>query len=218
LAKVINPLNSSEARGRIGGLIYNTWRGIRTVRTYTPPAHESDPLRQAHKNIVQAAGQRWSTISFQQRAAWAHFANAHPDIDWTGTPKRIAGYHWYVRIQTRLIDSGGTYIDDPPTDFVDRSLDGPFAYYYASNINLTWMYEPAHPHWSAYYDTWIAGPFTAGKTPSIKDAKRVVIIPTHSTPYVLGPFSTGWWTVFMRPMLPSGMVGTWYRSAPVEVP
>ena len=34
MAKVINPLLSVEARGRMGGIVYNTWHGISYAKAH----------------------------------------------------------------------------------------------------------------------------------------------------------------------------------------
>lgn len=173
MAKVLNPLNSSEARGRVGALVYNTWRGIRTVKSHTPPEHQDDPLRQAHKAIVQAAGQRWATISAAQRAAWNAYAQTHFDLDWTGAPKRIAGYHWYVRCQTRLIQADWAYSDWPPTAPCDFNLESLWADQEADYIALTWTPWYPDPLLTYKLQLWIAGPVSTGRTPTLHDARAV---------------------------------------------
>jgi len=216
VAKVLNPLNSTEARGRVGGLVYNTWRGIHTVKTQTAPGHEDDPKRQAHKAIVQAAGIRWRTISDQQRADWNAFANAHPDIDWTGSPRRIAGYHWYVRIQTRLQDIGVDYVDDPPTTPANGILIDASAIQYGLHVRLEWLDIHPLPLEDWFVDLWSTAPLSAGRNPSIHDATRKAIDTGDSGTSQFNTSGPGIYTLFFRLIRINGLVAPW-NSLRVEV-
>lgn len=50
MAKVTLPLMSAEARGKVGGLIYNTWRGNSTVKIKKAPAQP----RTARQLLIRA--------------------------------------------------------------------------------------------------------------------------------------------------------------------
>jgi hypothetical protein len=217
MAKVLNPLNSTEARGRVGGLVYNTWRGIRYVKTHTQPGHQSDPKRQAHKLIVQEAGLRWQTLSDAQRAAWTHYANTHTDIDWTGSPKRIAGYHWYVRIQTRRQDVGEGYDDTPPSITCRWKHSGLAAGWWVDHIDLYWdLLDPSSP-FQLYTDIWLAGPHSAGRNPTIHDATRNAIQNQDEREYYIYDLTQGWYTIFVRIICANGITAPWL-SLRCEVP
>lgn len=217
MAKVTQPLGSAEARGRVGGYVYNTWRGLHTVKTHKAPAHESDPLRQAHKAIVQAAGIRWQSISPERRSSWNQFANEHPDIDWTGNPKRLPGYAWYVRIQTRLIDIGATYIDDPPSAFSLPLISGLAASYEPGDGLIYLSFSMSLPVGTFFSDTWSTRPLSAGRTPSLHDAYRRVILPDYVDPVTWEPPGAGTYTVWLRMIRDNGLLTPWLRSAPCTV-
>jgi len=175
VAKVLNPLNSSEARGRVGGLVYNTWRGIRTVKTHTAPGHQSDPLRQAHKLIVQQAGQRWQTLTDDQREAWRRYANDHPHFDWRGSISRIPAFHWYVRANTRTQDCWGLYVDTPPTEPPQTLL---LTFTSAKNgplIKLEWTHSGPDDSMEAQLQLWTTIALSAGRNPTLHDAKILMI-------------------------------------------
>jgi hypothetical protein len=217
MAKVLNPLNSTEARGRVGGLVYNTWRGIRTVKTHTQPQHQDDPKRQAHKLIVQEAGIRWSSITTEQRTAWDHFASLHPNIDWTGAKIRLAGYHWYVRIQTTLIDTGNLYIDDPPTELHSWFPSDLTAASPAGDIVIEWTGSGLPLADRHYLDVWWTKPLSAGRHPSIHEATRHGYCSGEDNTYIIQSAPTGYYTLFLRTICVSGLRGTWHRF-PVYVP
>lgn len=209
MAKVLNPLNSSEARGRVGGLVYNTWRGIRTVKTHTDPGHQDDPKRVAHKIIVQESGQRWKTITNAQRAAWEHFANTHTDIDWTGRPVRLAGFHWYVRIQTRLIDAFQEYIDDPPETPCTTPPLNPAYHLLDDKVHITWDYlvgTGSNTHNIRFCRTHL---HSAGRHPTFHDAYYIGHEDYSEPEKIIGGHSPGVYTYFLRNLKLNGMAATW---------
>lgn len=211
MAKVLNPLNSSEARGRVGGLVYNTWRGIRTVKTHTDPGHQDDPLRHAHFEKIRDAGKRWATIGDDLRASWNHFANAHPQIDWTGRPVRLAGFHWYVRIQVTLQDIQQAYNDTPPTEPCTCT---PLALAIESiypSLYLSWTIDPLVPVNTYDVQCFLTRPHSAGRHPTLHDA-YLYDYTFYETGYAwVGPLPLGIYTVFARPIHWNGMIGNWAR-------
>jgi hypothetical protein len=217
MAKVLDPLHSQEARGRVGGLVYNTWRGIHTVKTHTDPAHQDDPKRQAHKAIVQAAAIRWQSLTHQQRNAWGAYAREHPQLDWTGAPQRIAGYHWYVRVQTTRQDIGEGYDDDPPTEPNSSTFQWIEAFGSEGAAAVGFIAMEADPGWTGYCDVWLAGPFSAGRSPSIHDARRYTIVDMSEAWANAEPLDAGWYTFFLRAIRNNGLAAPWSKSLAVEV-
>lgn len=216
MAKVLNPLNSSEARGRVGGLVYNTWRGIRTVKTHTDPGHQSDPKRQAHKAIVQWYGQRWSTITQAQRDAWDNFADLHPDIDWTGRPVRLAGYHWYVRIQTRCEDIGAGLDDWPPTLPCAFWILNLRATVVGTMIHILWDLPDCPEPTEHTVQIWITHAHSPGRHATIHDIYKHGYALYLALEYDIEDLPQGYYTVFARPFRNNGMVGVW-ASVPINL-
>jgi hypothetical protein len=217
MAKVLSPLHSSEARGRCGGLVYNTWRGIRTVKTHTDPDHEDDPKRVAHKLIVQAAGARWRDLTGEQRAAWTAFADLHLEVDWTGTPKRLAGYHWYVRIQTKLKDLGLAYIDTPPTDQVLCSITDLHISTALGDAYLNWTVLGDYDVDNTKIDIWSVGPHSPGRSPTLHEATHYIYDALVYGWTYIGGNPGDWYTIFARPIVTSGLTGQW-ASVKQEIP
>jgi len=183
VTKVIGPLHSSEARGRVDDLVYNTWRGIRYVRKFTAPEFKTPDPRIAQKARVAAANTAWRLLSAAQRTAWGAYAAQHLRLDWTGVPIRMSGYNAYVRLSTRVQRIGGTPLADAPWTPLPFPLTSLTLTAVTNAIRVAWTYptQPtAHPH---YVQILRAGPFSAGKTPPRTDA----VIRSHevlnSSPY-----------------------------------
>jgi len=118
MAKVLNPLMSNEARGKMNGLIYNTWRGICTVKTFKAPTKAKTAAQLAIMALMTTISKAWALLSDAQRAAWATYADNHLKTDWTGNPVRVTGANAFSGCSMLASLAGGvaTTIDDPPVD------------------------------------------------------------------------------------------------------
>ncbi|GAH35704.1 unnamed protein product [marine sediment metagenome] len=116
MAKVIAPLHSAEARGRVSGLIYNTWRGLATCKGFKSPAQPRTSIQMLMRAYAVQMARTWGELNDTQRGLWNDYAVAHPDVDWTGSPKRLSGFNWYVRCNTRILRLAGTPITAPPAE------------------------------------------------------------------------------------------------------
>lgn len=213
MAKVVNPLLSTEARGKLGGVVYNTWRGIRYAKTHTPPSNQGTPLRQQAKQRVINAAQRWRTITPAQRLEWNQYANEHLLDDWTGSPKRIAGYHWYVKINTIVQYIGEPYQDDPPPPIqIERpeswilSQEGP-------NIVAMWVWPAEGNPEDWYVQWWTSRPQSPGIGPRTPDL--YIAITTSATEMITtwqhdGP---GYYIVGVRSIHKTGQPNTIARDS-----
>ena len=114
VAKVIGPLHSAEARGRIAGLIFNTWRGISTVKAFCSPAQPRTAIQLLTRAWTTQLVRAWATITQANRNAWNAYSVTHPESDWTGNPKRLTGLNWFVRCNARIFRLAGSQIDNPP--------------------------------------------------------------------------------------------------------
>ncbi|MCK4298945.1 MAG: hypothetical protein KAX80_05400, partial [Planctomycetes bacterium] len=145
MAKVVGPLHSSEARGSVGSLTYNTWRGISIVKARTGPTIQYSDAQVALRALTANVTAAWQAATDAQRAAWDQYANNHLDIDWTGNPQRITGYNWAVRINVRRQLLGQPIEPVPPTYVIDIGLTDLEAEPTNGNIVIYWDLYPFTP-------------------------------------------------------------------------
>jgi hypothetical protein len=94
--------------------IYNTYRGIATVKSFSSP-NQPGTLKQANaKARMTTVTRAWAALTAAQRAAWKTYADNHTESDWTGNQKRLTGHNMYCRINSRILLCGGAAIADPP--------------------------------------------------------------------------------------------------------
>lgn len=115
MAKIVMPLNSMEVRGKLGGVIFNTHRGISVAKSFKSPTQPNSPSQTNARTRLTTATRAWASLTADQRAQWEVYANDHLEPDWTGKPKRLTGHNMFVRIATRLALVGGSAPTVPPT-------------------------------------------------------------------------------------------------------
>jgi hypothetical protein len=197
MPKVKNPLLSMEARGGIGGLVYNTWRGINTVKTNTSPTGQGTPKRLAAQAMLAAISKDWQTLDDAQRAAWGVYASDHPVPDWTGSPKRLTGQNWFMKCNVILAKIVGTPITDPPAAPQPDAMTG-FALSQVINaLCASWSLPIA----ATFTIMWFAvGPLSTGVQAKIEQAQFLRADPAQSVqPWeLIQTPGAGRWTVFSK--------------------
>lgn len=115
MAKVKSPLLSIEARGRVGGLVYNTWRGRNYVKTNTSPTGQGTTKRLAAQALLTTVSRLWKGIGATLIAGWNQYAIDHPVTDWSNAPGHNTGFNWYVSCNVRLSLLGLATVNTVPT-------------------------------------------------------------------------------------------------------
>lgn len=165
MAKVVGPLHASEARGKMGGLVYNSWRGFATVKAKHAPAQPQSTKQLLVRAICVVCARAWALLSTQ--ALWNAYAQTHTLVDWTNTPKRLTGANWYVMLSSRLLKRSITVVATPPIVAAPAALTTLTAVDAGDHIEVDWT-----PLLSATnnVEIWIDGPHTAGRAGSLPKA------------------------------------------------
>jgi hypothetical protein len=191
----MSPLHSTEARGRVGGLVFNTWRGLSTVKSNSSPAQPRSATQLAVRSLVTHLTRKWATLDPTARLHWNDYAAAHTEIDWTGNPKRLSGMNWYVRCNTRIAQCGAALITEPPSVAAPDPIVSFQATDAALNIHLMWQAAPASDLTADFY---VLGPHSKGVLAKIERAKRGLLWPAQ-TPDINIPYkAVGHYTVWAR--------------------
>lgn len=209
MAKVINPLLSVEARGRMAGLVYNTWHGISTVKAHSGPNQPNSAAQLAARSRLTTIGAEWRALTQANRDAWAVYADAHPLQDWTGNPKRLTGQNWYIRCSVQMARMGNASVATPPATaapdpFTTCVLSKP-----AADLQLSWG---APVDGTDDIDIWLLGPLSTGVDPKIEHATFEA---THATDVgqpltILAAVPSGRWRCWIRVIKTAdGLTSTW---------
>lgn len=197
MAKVKAPLHSAEARGAISGLVYNTWRGLSTVKVNTSPTGQGTAKRLQAQAVMTNVSKLWRGITQAQRDAWNSYANAHLAPDWTGNNKRITGQNWFMRCNVHLTRMGlatisaAPVVDPPaaPTGLVLASTGG--------SMTLAFT-TPATT--DAYLNVELYGPHSPGEIGKVEMASfATVFVSTATSPVTIATGKpAGQYTAFVK--------------------
>jgi len=207
MAKVIGPLNSTEARGAVGALIYNTWRGIATVKKFVSPAQPRTERQLAIRAYLTQYVREWAGLTSGQRDGWNDYAADHPYIDWTGQAKRITGANFYCALSVRMEDMGLAPPDTAPV----ASAPNPVA-----DLAVTGGSGQLSCAWTAYsgtdttVDIWLYGPHSVGRLGKLTKARHNVYTPGETSPKVISGLTAGYYTIFARSVSETnGLASAW---------
>jgi len=117
MAKVLFGALATDARGKIGGIVYSKNRNGAYVRTKVSPTQALTDRRSTIHERLAGLAQYWSGIlTPDQVAAWNAFSMNNPVTDIFGRAQHLSGIQTFVRCNGVILNCGGTQIDDPPPD------------------------------------------------------------------------------------------------------
>lgn len=195
MAKLMQPLGSVEARGKVGGIIYNTWRGINYAKAFTAPVQPGSARQLELRGLLTTYTRAWATsLSAAQRADWIDYADTHLEVDWTGEPLRLTGQNWFVRTNVRLADASLPTISDPPSApgpgaILDATIAGT-----AGTFDIAWTTPSADLY---EVECFAEGPISAGRQPSFPRAKFIARA-TDSDLLLVPAVAAGHYNVWLR--------------------
>jgi hypothetical protein len=198
MAKVTQPLGSVEARGKVAGLVYNTWRGISYVKAKATPKAQGTPRRLAIRALAKQCTLRWQEMADADRVGWNEYAVDHPDIHWTGNSSRLSGYNWFVRTNVRLLDIGLSVVDTAPARPNGWPVVEVSGSVVGDVVTLEWALPAGAPESELIVDVWRTCAQSAGRKPKIEDAKHLAYVSAEAHSYEGGPVARGSYGFFVR--------------------
>jgi len=216
MAKVVGPLHSTEARGSVGSLTYNTWRGMRIVKARGGPPGPATGARLDMLLLGKAASFNWSELTDRERIAWNLYGNQHQETQWTGLPKRLSGHSWYVRIYVRMQLLGISLPYSVPAFPITWDAFITLIDVSPGQVDVLWDIATNEPPLDYKTEVYLAGPASAGRTLTIHDALRIGFEDASTSDYLFASGPVGHYRAFARSVSQEGLVGTW-SSAPFEI-
>lgn len=195
MAKVIGPLHSTEARGKVGPLVFNTWRTLRTVKIKTSPSQPRTIRQLLIRSLMVTYVRAWAALGAALMSDWNDYAAAHLHTDWTGMNVRATGANWYCALNIRLVDMGKTPITAPPAVSAPGGISGIVATPGAGTVSIAFT---AHLGTTETIDAWLTGVMSPGRIGKINMARHHVYAPAETTPLVIADLSPGYYTAFLR--------------------
>jgi len=207
MAKCLAPAMSAETRGRVGGIVFNTWRGVRYVKVKTSPAQPRTQRQLQIRAWAIMLARKWQTLLLTAQDAWREYARTHTTTDWTNTKVRATGANWFVALNTRLLDMTKPIITDPPAVAAPAPLELFAAAPGSGQIDLTWT---PTGDWGDYVQIFLQGPHSPGALGSLVKAKHNEWSQGPSGAVSLTGLGPGTYDVWARVVYQdTGLASTW---------
>ncbi len=212
MAKVVGPLHSSEARGSVGSLTYNTWRGISIVKARAGPATQYSDAQVALRANTALATDDWQNLSDAHRQEWEQYALQHPDIDWTGNPQRLTGYNWFIRATVRAFLVGAGMRPSPPDIVINYRIFNLRTTPGVDFITILWQVTPLEPPGYFKVEAYGSKAHTPARHPTIKQCTRIGYDIADGLSLPWNDPGAGLHTIFARLIHTQGVVGPWHKT------
>lgn len=200
MAIVTGPLHSSEARGAVGALVYNTYRGRAYVKARSTPLLEYTDPQIAAREMMNEVHFAWAALSDEQRDAWSQYAKDNHGCDWTGQLKTLSPWNWYAKIGYLIYNNFGITPTLPPNPVTSYQFATLQAAQVGPNIEITWSPVSPSPSPEWMIETWVTAPHAATVHPSPKLAKRYLSDPEFWGATSFFPSAPGFYTLYLRPV------------------
>lgn len=189
----------------MGGLVYNTYRGVAVVKAKHAPAQPRTQLQLAVRAIAVTLSRAWAACT--HRADWDYYASQHPYTDGMGLSTRATGANWFIALNSRLKAAGETLITEPPSDPAPIAVTGLAVTGSAGQLSVAWT-DPASA--TDVIELWLDGPRSAGRESSIAKIKLHSNHVGNTSPGVLTDLQPGTYTVWARSFSSdTGLVSPW---------
>jgi len=118
MAKVVNPLLSTQASGKASGMIFSNSRGQDIVRRGLRPTGRFLYSQEANRTRLGFLSRQWGRLEVAERVAWEAYAGEHPVMNKFGQAIILTGANCYVKLNHTAIRLGGDAAlqVDPPLD------------------------------------------------------------------------------------------------------
>lgn len=150
LAQLSAPFSS--LKGKVGGTIYQSYRGATMVKTRTPGGGVKSERWQASKNCLGTLASGWRALPAASQAAWAAAAPSFPYIDKFGNPQIPSGYQLYITLNVPLFCRGLPILLVPPAPGIKVNITGlALAIPDVNTMNVTWTTPNAAGYRLVFY-------------------------------------------------------------------
>lgn len=96
MAKVAQPLMSNEARGKVAGICYNSWRGSNIVKVKKCPKKSHTNKQLLMMSLMKDLSIMYGSLSPSRLRAWDIYADLHLSSDWRGSAVNPTGENAFI--------------------------------------------------------------------------------------------------------------------------
>lgn len=164
MARVLNPMMSTDAKGTTSGITFSKWRGIKTARRQGISTRRVRNLQPTNRTYIGYLSRTWQNVSAADRELWKTWAQNHPKADGFGGVFQMSGINAYVSLNKIRLDRNGAAVlsVQPPIEDLDKTVQSFSAVQGAASgkIELTWATLGVGGA-ADFIEIGIAGPFAS---------------------------------------------------------
>jgi hypothetical protein len=102
--------------GSVGGTVFSRNRGGAYMRVRAVPVSSQSEKALLFKSYLALASQYWRGMNADLRKSWSVYAQSNPVTNRLGQSKSLTGQNHFIRINTRMLAAGQSFITEPPVD------------------------------------------------------------------------------------------------------
>jgi len=125
------------------------------------------------RNITAALTVFWQELEQSERDLWNLWASQHTLDSWTGQPKRISGYNWFIKLNYYPWRFESSYHNIPLPALRSYLFENLNASWVSPNFTITWTPQNMPADYTDYVIWRIEGPYKCIRTANIKRAGTI---------------------------------------------
>lgn len=214
MARVIDPLRSAQAAGKLGGTVYRNRGAQSIVSSKTAPGAQMSPAQIQVRATTRAANIAWRAAAAPYKLHWQQFANRHQVTSKWGQLITWSGHNWFVRNYCYRVRNGLTPIVDAPPDYSPSTLASLNVVDSTPVLNLSWVigYNSGHSCKCEIYVN--SYPHRHTTILGRERCRLVATVDISASPYTHVPNGYGAYTYYVRAVDNySSLFGFWHRIA-----
>lgn len=217
MAKLTSPCYSEEAHGRVGAVVYRDYRGT-AIASAQPNVHSRHtPL--VHRTISRSRriGSRWNSMTRADRAAWNRMARMYGPLYQFGAKPWWSGFNWWMSLAITADFIGIHHSGKPPHEPLASHMVALEPIQVGKAIYVDYSHYLGPTIWTHWIEIRMMGPHSPGRTPRLKDCKRVGSWLLGFSPYIFVDEQPGVYTLFARTVDSQGLTSQHiHRSITME--
>jgi hypothetical protein len=189
------PFGAEAAKGSVGQTTATVYRGTNVLKRRPYPSNPKSARQLAVRAFQTTVSRAWAALTDANRLSWETFASLHQVPDKFGTMVTRSGFNLYCGFGALLLDMGKALVATAPVAIGPIPLAGLAPTPGSGQCSFAWT---ARGGTADTVDIWDSGVHTAGRTPSINNAKHIAFKPGETTPGVVTGLAPGLHTFWLR--------------------
>jgi hypothetical protein len=124
MAKIKFGFGVAEVRNKLGGSVFARNKGGNYVRTKVTPLNPQTSAQVGARSLLTQLAQSFRALSQNEITAWNNATTQWQTTDIFGDLVSPTGLALYVRLNSNIVNGGGTIITTPPAPYGAEALSG----------------------------------------------------------------------------------------------